>query len=99
MTARKLPRSGLVQPLIHMPFCPDDMLLVGFSGSFATCPCSAIPIKDTPASIAENAHAFRSKVAACAILAEQSDFGDVSQVLMCYSPRVSLQPTTLNMIE
>src|SRR5262245_59345363 len=25
--------------------------------------------------------------------------GDVSQVLMCYSPRVSLQPPTLNMIE
>jgi hypothetical protein len=24
---------------------------------------------------------------------------DVSQVLMCYSPRVSLQPTILNVIE
>jgi hypothetical protein len=35
MTARKLPRSGLVQPLIHLPFCPDNTLLAGFSGSFA----------------------------------------------------------------
>jgi ADP-ribose pyrophosphatase YjhB (NUDIX family) len=32
-------------------------------------------------------------------LEEIAQLEDVSQVLMCYSPRVSLQPTTLNMIE
>src|SRR4030042_594678 len=38
----KLPRSGLVQPLINLPFCPDNTIIVGFSGSFARCPLSAI---------------------------------------------------------
>ena len=30
------------KPLIHLPFCPDNAVLVGFSGSFAQCPLSAI---------------------------------------------------------
>ena len=42
MAARKLPRSGLVQPLINRPFCPDNMILDGFSGSFARCLLSAL---------------------------------------------------------
>ena len=31
----KLPRSGLVQPVIHMPFRPDNVILARFSSSFA----------------------------------------------------------------
>src|SRR6266566_8030569 len=30
------------QPLIHVSFCPDKAILVGFSGSFAKCLLSAI---------------------------------------------------------
>jgi hypothetical protein len=29
------PRSGFVQPLIIMPFRPDNVILTGFSGDFA----------------------------------------------------------------
>src|SRR4030042_2039784 len=30
------------EPLINLPFCPDNAILAGFSGSFARCPLSAI---------------------------------------------------------
>jgi hypothetical protein len=30
------------EPLIHWPFCPDKVLLAGFSGRFAQGPLSAI---------------------------------------------------------
>jgi len=42
MAARKLPRSGLVQPLLHRLFCPDNMIMTEFSGSFASYPLSAL---------------------------------------------------------
>src|SRR5262245_12136520 len=31
-----------IQPLIHMSFCPDKLILAGFSGSFAPCPVSVL---------------------------------------------------------
>src|SRR4030065_798420 len=34
--------SSFVQPLINLPFCPDNVIVGGFSGSFARCPLSAI---------------------------------------------------------
>src|SRR5262245_35725654 len=34
---RKLPRSGLVQPLVIKSFCPDKPILAGLSGSVAPC--------------------------------------------------------------
>src|SRR5712691_3263087 len=40
--ARKLPRSGLVQPLLIRPFCSDNMILVRFSASFAQYPLPAL---------------------------------------------------------
>jgi hypothetical protein len=33
----RLPRSGLVQPLVNRLFCPDKAILKEFSGSFAPC--------------------------------------------------------------
>src|SRR4030042_5254381 len=30
------------EPLINLPFCPNNAIMAGFSGSFARCPLSAI---------------------------------------------------------
>src|SRR5207244_5586333 len=39
---RRPPAARATEPLIHLPFCPDNTILMGFAGSFAQCPLSAI---------------------------------------------------------
>src|SRR5262245_58018937 len=42
MATRQTPCMTNAEPLIHMSFCPDKLILAGFSSSFAPCPGSAI---------------------------------------------------------
>jgi hypothetical protein len=35
-------KSSEAEPLIHISFCPDNVILARLSGSFAPCPVSAL---------------------------------------------------------